>query len=151
MASGLKKFVWGNSGQVSPKHVEETILSPDDQSLESLNSYRYSENSDSVYEEVSCLDCSMLMTLDEGLLEKTIVLTTRDSISNLREVLNNFKSKAAIKIQRFMKQRNLNKHLYHLSDILSTVFKSKNLLTGLKEIKAWCKYKEKCAFAIQKA
>lgn len=104
MVSTLKKSKWLNTEQVIAKVAEEDVPATDEDSNESINSYRYSDNSSSPVEEISCFDC-FVITIDEVPLEKTSILSSRTKPSNFRDCINNYKSKSATIIQRFIRAR----------------------------------------------
>ena len=59
-----KKGKFLSTEQISPKIVEETVPFADDDSIESLNSYQYSENSESLIGLISPLEFSDINTIE---------------------------------------------------------------------------------------
>lgn len=146
----MVRFIWANSGQVPPKLVEETVCNDQD-SLDSISSYRYSENSDTCNEELSCLDCSALLTIEDQSLERTSVVSTSILNSNMRQSLMNFKNRAATKIQRFVKTKKTKKITTSLIKALTNTSKKFCVRKSFCRIKLWPEIKNQAALAIQKA
>lgn len=150
MATGGKQSKWVSTAQVLPKIVQETILYPDEDSIESVSSYMYSENSDSIHEEISFLDGSILLTFNDLSLEKTQVLTARDSVFNIHACLESFKTREVVKIQRFMKKKQMKYHVLKLADLLALMVKKQEFQKNFEKIKIWAKVVQRSALLIQK-
>ncbi|OMJ69958.1 hypothetical protein SteCoe_32185 [Stentor coeruleus] len=150
MVSTLKKSKWLNSDQVLAKVAEENVPDTEEDSNESINSYQYSENSSNPVEEISCFDC-FVVTIDEVPLERTSLLSSRTKSSNFRDCINNYKSKSATIIQRFIRARKRKIRITSLIKTLKNLLQKAYKRKTFKKIRIWLCSQINAAKIIQKA
>ena len=133
MVSLLKQAQWLRP--LTPKHAEESLSSEDENSTESVYSYSYSNNTDSVsHSSMSNIDLSYLVTQEDPQLISTSSISITKSSGNLRLSLNNYKSKSASRIQFFYRL----KKLHHRFKTLIRV--AKPLLVSIQKRKVLKKF-----------